>query len=175
MLNVNLLLIKEYRDNVFRELKIPPLDFEPMTNEESYEKFRQAIIKHVNKNEDGRPVYAAVTVSKPYTETINKDLYLTGLAYQYSKKKIDNISILENNVEELFLLDYLKEYFAISDISVGNVKSMNGNYLLPFAALSLHYSKIGCVVKAQYYKDLALKVATDADRLEEYETYFNKE
>jgi hypothetical protein len=174
MLNVNLLLIKEYREKVFNELEIPQLDFEPITNEENYEKFQQLIIKRVAENKKARPVYVAVTVTKPYTNTINKDLYLTGLAYLYSKKKIDNISLLVQNVEQVFLLDYLNEYFSIGDISIGNVHSMNGNYLFPFATLSLHYLSIGNAVKANYYKKLALKVATEGEILNEYETYFKE-
>lgn len=173
MLNLNLLLIKEYRERIFKELDISPLEFDPMTNEETYEKFQQIIIKQVANNKKGRPVYAAVTVSTPYTNQINKDLYLTGLAYLYSIKSIDNISLLKKNIEELFLLDYIKEYFPI-DISVGNVNSMNGNYLIPFATLSKHYFIAGDTTKANYCKDQALKVATASERLEEFETYFTK-
>ena len=48
MLNVNLLLIKEYRERIFKELEILPFDFDPMTSEETYEKFQQIIIKQVS-------------------------------------------------------------------------------------------------------------------------------
>ncbi len=174
MLNMNLLLIKEYREHVFSELEIPQLDFEPMENEENYEKFQQIIIKQVAKNKKDRPVYAAVTVSHPFTKIIEKDLYLTGLAYLCSKKKIDNIPILVKNVEELFLLDYLNQYFSINDISIGNVNSMNGNYLIPFATLNQYYFSIGNTIKADYFKNLALKVATDGEILDQYKTYFNE-
>jgi hypothetical protein len=160
MLNVNLLLIKEYREKVFNELEIPQLDFEPIENEENYEKFQQLIITRVAENKKGRPVYTAVTVSNPYTNTMTQNLYLTGLAYLYSKTKIDNLPMLVQNVEQVFLLDYLKEYFSINDISVGNVNSMNGNYFYPFATLSKYYDQIGNPSKADYYKKLALKVAT---------------
>lgn len=174
MLNVNMLLIKEYRERVFNELGIPQLEFEPITNEENYEKFQQIIIRQVASNKKARSVYAAVTVTKPYTTRINKDLYLTGLAYLYSTKKIDNISLLEKNVEQLFLLDYLKEYCPIDDISVGNVNSMNGNYFFPFSTLSKHYYNMGNTIKADYYKNSALKVATDGEILDQYKTYFTE-
>lgn len=174
MLNVNLLLIKEYRERIFNEFVIPQLDFDPMTNDEAYEQFQQTIIKLVASNKKGRPVYAAVTVSDPYRDKISKDLYLTGLACLYSAKKINNVALLELNVEQLFLLDYLSEYFAINDISVGNVNSMNGNYLFPFATLSKHYYSVGNIAKADYYKNLALKVATNGDILDQYKTYFTE-
>ncbi len=44
MLNVNLLLIDEYRERIFKELEIEPLGFNPLVNERSYEKFQQTII-----------------------------------------------------------------------------------------------------------------------------------
>lgn len=175
MLNVNLLLIKEYREKIFNELEIPQLDFDPAASEENYERFQQLIVKRVAENKSARPVYVAVTVSQPYTDTITKDLYLTGLAYLYSVKRIDNINLLVQNVEQIFLLDYLKEYFSISDISAGNVKSINGNYLFPFAALSQYYYRSGNTTKADHYKKLALKVATDGEILDKYETFFTKQ
>jgi hypothetical protein len=174
MLNVNLLLIKEYRERIFNEFVIPQLDFDPMTNDEAYEQFQQTIIKLVASNKKGRPVYAAVTVSDPYRDKISKDLYLTGLACLYSTKKINNVALLELNVEQLFLLDYLSEYFAINDISVGNVNSMKGNYLFPFATLSQHYYSVGKIAKADYYKNLALKVATNGDIFDQYKSYFTE-
>lgn len=171
MLNVNLLLIPEYRERIFKELEIEPLGFNPIEDERSYEKFQQTLITKISSNKKQRPVYAAITLTKPYTDLISPNLYLTGLAYQYSLRTVDYLSLLKRNVDQLFLIDYIKEYF-VTDISVGNVNSMNGNYLIPFATLSEQYLKEGNIVKANYYKDLALKVATASDRLEEYETYF---
>lgn len=172
MLNVNLLLIKEYRERIFKELGISPLDFEPMANEANYERFQQLLIRKIAENKDAKPVYAAVTISREYMAGTQQDLYLTGLAYLYSTKKIDHIPLLIKHVEQGFLLDYLSEYFPANDISVGNVNSMNGNYLFPFAELSQYYRRTGNTEKAEYYKALALKVSTVAEILNEYKTCF---
>jgi hypothetical protein len=51
---------------------------------------------------------------------------------------------------------------------------MNGNYLFPFATLSKHYFNIGNILKANYYKELALKVATDSEYIDEYKKYFSE-
>jgi hypothetical protein len=171
MLNVNLLLITEYRERIFKELEIEPLGFDPIENERNYERFQQTIITKISSNKKQKPVYTAITLSRPYTDLISPNLYLTGLAYQYSLRTVDHVSLLKKNVDQLFLLDYIQEYFA-SDISIGNVNSMNGNYLLPFTILSQVYLKEGNTTKANYYKDLALKVATASDRLEEFKIYF---
>lgn len=172
MLNINLLIIKEYRERVFKELDIPQLDFDPIANKENFERFQQSIIKLIAENKNSRAINVAVTVSPPYIQAIIKNLYLTGLAYIYSTKQMDNIPLLTYNVEQVFLLDYLKEYFSINDISIGNVRSMNGNYLFPFAALNQHYLASGNSSKADYYKNLALKLATDAEIIDVYRAFF---
>lgn len=73
MLNVNLLLIKEYREKVFKELDIPQLDFEPIANEENYEKYQKLIIKRLAENKKSRPLYIAVTVGNSYAYNIAKN------------------------------------------------------------------------------------------------------
>lgn len=172
MLNVNLLLIKEYRERILKELDILPVEFDPMNNDESFERFCQLIIRQIAANKQGRPVYIAVTVSPQYTNQIIKNLYIIGLAYLYSTNETNNITVLKTNIEQLFLLDYLKVYFPF-DISIGNVKSMNGNYLIPFATISQHYFVNGNKLKANYYKDLAWKVAVESERCGEFNNYFS--
>jgi hypothetical protein len=171
ILNVNLVLIKEYRDHVFKELGIDTLNFDPLLNDNNFELFHKTIVEHVSKNKNNRPVYVAVNVRDVYTAPITKNLYLTGLAYQYSTSNIDNIHLLKINIEQNYAIDYLKVYFP-HDISVGNVNSMNENYILPLATLSNYYTLGGDNLKANYYKDLALKVAEAADRLDLFKEYF---
>lgn len=171
ILNVNLILMKEYRDHVFKELGIDTLNFEPLLNDDDFEKFHKGIVEHVSKNKNSRPVYVAVNVRDVYTIPIIKDLYLTGLAFQYSSKNIDNIPLLKTNIEQNYAIDYLKVYFP-HDISLGNVYSMNENYILPLSTLSNDYALRGNNSKANYYKDLALKIAESADRLDLFKEYF---
>jgi hypothetical protein len=171
ILNLNLVLMKEYRDHTFKELGIDTLNFEPLENDDNFELFHNTIVEHVSKNKDHRPVYVAVNVRDVYTTPITKNLYLTGLTYQYSINHIDNIPLLKTNIEQNYAIDYLKVYFP-HDISFGNVNSMNENYILPLSTLSNYYSLGGDSIKANYYKDLALKIATAADRLDLYKEYF---
>jgi hypothetical protein len=71
------------------------------------------------------------------------------------------------------LLDYLEEYFVLNDISAGNVRSMNGNYLYPFAELSNYYERKGDIAKAQHYRKLSLKVATEGEIGDRFEKLFS--
>lgn len=163
MLNVNLLLIKEYRERVFEELGLKQLDFDPKENQENFEKYQKMLIQHISQNNQSRKIYIALTVSNSYTEVIKDDIYLTGLAYLYSKQKFDNLAILLQNVEQNFLLDYIQEYFPLNDISIGNVESINGNYVYPFAQISNYYRSQGNNSKSEYYKKLAYKLASKSD------------
>lgn len=173
LINVNLLLIPSYRQRILQELEVPEPEFDPNTSTENFEKFRQSLIEHFAKNKKNRPVYVAATVSLPYTKKISDKLYITGLAYKYSAATTDNIPLLKKNYEQVYALDYLKVYLP-HDLSEGNVRQFNGNYLASIFTLADHYRLEGNLEKADQYKALAQKVAADAGRLEEFERFFNK-
>ncbi|HQQ94675.1 MAG TPA: hypothetical protein PLQ93_08985 [Bacteroidia bacterium] len=173
VLNLNLLLIKTYRDRVFQELQVSAFDFNPLGNADNFRSYQALILRSLAENKKGRPLCAALTVGKAYTAPVQQNLYLTGLAYAYSLGSMNNTVLLKKNLEDLYLLDYIREYFP-ADISVGNVNDMNGNYLLPFATLSAHYVQAGDTAKANRYKQLAYLVANKSDRLEEFKMYFQE-
>lgn len=174
LLNVNLLLIDKYRERVFEELGVSKLEVNPLLNEENYRNFQNVIIEHVAKNQQDRPVHVAVTVSNPFINKIEKQLYITGLSYLYSTVAVDYVAQLKNNVEQLYALDYIKIYFP-KDISFENVKSMNGNYLIPFSVLSKHYKITGDVLKAEYYKKICKNIAAESGRIGEYNEIFKED
>jgi len=171
LINVNLLLIKDYRERIFKELGVTAFDIDPFANDDNYNNYRASVIEHFTKNNKNRPIYAAVTVSLPYTKDIKDKLYLTGLAYLYSPTTIDNNELLKKNFEQVYALDYLKVYFP-HDISEGNVHRFNENYFLPLAALYKHYLNNGNNLKTEYYKGLAHKIALDSDSMAAFETFF---
>jgi hypothetical protein len=174
LLNMNLLLIKDYRDRLFKELEIPPLDIDPFSGDENFERYRKSIVEHVTQNSQHRPVYVGETVRMPYTEPIRDKLYLTGLASLYSTVKIDNFFLLKKNYEETYALDYLDSYLPY-DISEGNVHAFNANYLSSLILLSSLYTSAGDVKMALKYKEIALKIANDTGHPEEYKKYFSAE
>jgi hypothetical protein len=109
-------------------------------------------------------------VSKEYTNSI-KNNYLIGLARKYSLQPINEIEILKENIEHKMLLDYLIEYFP-TDISIGNVQSINGNYLIPFAQLFNYYKLQGNNNQAEFYKSTAYKIAVLADIKNQFDILF---
>lgn len=172
ILNVGLLLRADYRESIFKQLNVPPLNYDPLQNDENYLKFKQTLVSYLAQHLKNRTIYIAVNVQNDYTSSINKYIYLTGLAYQYSTIALDASKLLRTNIEEHYAMDYLRVYFP-NDISIGNVHSMNENYIQPMGALYTYYLKANNPTKAEYYKKLAQHLAVEADRQDLYNTYFS--
>ncbi len=193
VLNLSLLFIDEYRNKIFSELGVLPWNMEPASHSvndkglaDDVEKGRKKetryntdIVKHVAANSKKHPVYVGLTVSDEYTIAIGEDLFLTGLAYEYSNKTIDNIAYLRHNFEQLYALDYLdKRFFA--DVSEYWVKMTNANYVVPMVKLYEHYKESGELAKAEAIKVKVLNMfkgeinkSTCFITEEEVKKYFN--
>lgn len=106
------------------------------------------------------PIYFALTVNEYYTKSLTDDLYIVGLAYQYSPKRIDNLALLKKNLEKNLRLDYLKhDWYGESYLATSIVTHMNTNYVAPMIMLAEHYKTSGEDKKAQEWKDFALEIA----------------
>lgn len=171
--NVSLLQIEDYRDKLFAENKIPAFDTEKfMKTYKNEMDYPQAIIRHIIQNTD-RPVYMASTMSNLYYKEFEKDLYLTGLAFRYSKSDIDNMAIIRKNYEKNFLLDYIKINFT-NDLSETVVAQMNMGYLPILFKLYEHYGLTGETEKCTEVKKLAAKIAETAGKESEVMPWFEK-
>ena len=106
------------------------------------------------------PVYFALTVYKNHFEPITDDLYIVGLAYQYSPERIDNLALLKKNLEKNLQLDYLKyDWYDQSYLAKDIIAHMNTNYIAGMIMLAEHYKASGEDGKASQWKDFALTVA----------------
>ena len=113
------------------------------------------------------PVYFALTVYEPVTKPITDDLYIVGLAYQYSPKRIDNLALLKKNLENNLRLDYLRydwcdDGYLARDI----IAHMNLNYIAPMVMLAEHYQTAGEDKKFQDWKGFAVMLAFKAGKEE---------
>jgi hypothetical protein len=113
------------------------------------------------------PIYFALTVYENYTKSLTDDLYIVGLAYQYSPKRIDNLALLKKNLENNLRLDYLKnDWYGKSYLATDIIAHMNTNYVAPMIMLAEHYKASGEDRKAQDWKNFALKVARNSGKKE---------
>jgi len=105
VLNVHMLYLDEYREMYFKKLGIDPIDTEGLSMND--------MIAHVMKNDKGIPVHIATTAYFCIEDSsLDSNLYLTGLTYQYSEEPIDNNSLIRRNFEQRYALDYLKVKFS---------------------------------------------------------------
>jgi len=111
------------------------------------------------------PLYFAVTIYGGQTKPFKSDLYLTGLAFRHSFERIDNIALVKKNLEKEFHSDYL-EMEVYNDLFPGkNLQAYtNLNYISPMLVLGEHYKAGGEKEKAEYWKNLALKLAERAGK-----------
>lgn len=170
VINTSLILAKDYRDRLFKELGIAPITYDPFENHERFEKELVSLLASNTKN---RPVYVALTANKNLIEPHQQNLYLTGLAYEYCATTIDNMATLKKNFEHNYALDYLDKTF-VADISAGLVKNLNTNYTVPMVKLYQHYILAGEAQKAEQIKTLSLKIAENTSCEKEVKNYFKK-
>ncbi|MBN2350814.1 MAG: hypothetical protein JXJ22_18395 [Bacteroidales bacterium] len=156
VLNVHLLSITEYRNTLFKKLNIPALlkDYPEGASAEN----QKEIINHIIKNKpENLPLYISTPAWKQFLE-YEKNLYIVGLALEFSTENIDNIALLKNNFENRYALDYIYNQFTF-DISRGIVNRINVNYLPGIIKLYQHYRLSGEEEKAASIKKLGLIIA----------------
>jgi len=113
------------------------------------------------------PIYFGLTVMEHYTKSLSDDLYIVGLAYQYSPERIDNLALLKKNLEKNLRLDYLKnDWYDDSFLAKDLIAHMNLNYIAPMIMLAEHYNTSGEDKKAQDWKGFALLLAFRAGNKE---------
>ena len=107
--------------------------------------------------------YYALTLGRENIAPIKDQLYVVGLASQISEKRIDNISIIKNNLENRFLMDYLTvDFNGESPFAAGKV--LSANYLVPMLLLDEHYRSAGENEKAQQLEFVIRKLAEESGR-----------
>lgn len=159
VINLSLLGVDYYREKLFKELGV---DKWVADTAKPHKQYKEKIVKHVAGNKKGFPVYLGLTVDPAYSSLIKDNLYITGVAMEYSETSLDNIALLKRNFEQLYALDYLDRPF-YQDISADLVKIINCNYVVPMLKLYDHYKTAGDTQKMEWIKNKVLLVAKGGD------------
>jgi hypothetical protein len=159
VLNSYMLMKDEYRKKIFQKLGMED-QFEPSSDLKSMENWEAKMKENIKKliEHSNRSFYVTNTNDEKMFGGYKDDFYLTGLNYKYSKSNLDNTSIIRNNVENKYKLDYLDVSFAF-DISQRIVERSHGQYLASFIKLHNHYRLSGENDKATKLKQRILKIA----------------
>lgn len=167
IINVSLALIDTYREKLFANNKIAALKLMNDADRRS-----SNLVNHLIENVTDRPIYVSVFADDDCYKKYANQMYLTGLSYKYSKEPFDNLAVIRNNVENKFLLDFLKQTFN-NNYAQSVVNQMNTGYLAIFLKLYEHYQASGEMVKAQKLKELAKNIAEKGNTTD-WLKYFEK-
>ncbi|MBX2840768.1 MAG: formylglycine-generating enzyme family protein [Flammeovirgaceae bacterium] len=146
LVNLNWLNSPVYKSYLVEHFGLNPLDFKFPANP-SKDQFNYAIQQLIENNPE-KNFFFGLSMSSSSLSQIKQQLYLVGLASQYSPRRIDNVKILQENFEKKFLTDYLKENF-YSELPYTTARVLTQNYLSPIYLLSKKYQSTGELGKAQ--------------------------
>ncbi len=169
ILNLDLLNSKVYRE---RKLKATGLMLDEAGLFPEHDQ-RQAICALLPEQNKVHNFYYALTVSRESISPIKDHLYVVGLASQLSSERLDNISVIKENIERKFLLDYLTvDFNGENEFSAGRVLSVN--YLVPMLLLNDHYVKTGENEKARKLEALVAKLASEGGKMDLVEGFLHR-
>ncbi len=173
ILNISLTSVQSYFENAVKSKKID-LDYKSMQSRAQQQgasnypaTLMQEIAAELTEKYPQYPLYFALTVYPNYIEAFKENLYAVGLAFRYNKKRLDNIALIRRNLEQNFILDYLKFDYANDQYPGKRLAArMNLNYISPMMLLAEHYSLSGDQEKAFRWKNFALSLAEAAGNKE---------
>ncbi len=162
VLNINLLIVDEYRNKVFAELGLPIFNKQYNDAKEANENCVKEILNFMAKSIK-QDLYISVTAQEESYTDIRNDLYLTGLAYLHSKKPLNKIALIQKNMEQNYKLEYLETSFK-KDISQYAVDCLNQNYIVPLISLYENYKALGNVEKQKVIKNKITQLAETSEQ-----------
>jgi hypothetical protein len=125
--------------------------------------FMKQLVLELSQKYPQYPIYFALTVYSNYIESFKDNLYAAGLAYRYNIKRMDNIALIRKNLEQNFMLDYLKFDYPDDHFPGKRLAAkMNLNYISPMMILAEHYYLSGDVENAKQWQQRALDLAETA-------------
>jgi hypothetical protein len=172
IINTSLITVDEYRNLIFNKLNIPSLALSIMESKESeYDKNVAKIFKHIIENQ--KSVYAAASAVHSFEKDYESELFLTGLAYKFSKENIENTAIIRRNYEKRYLLDYIKQSFSFN---IGDQISneFNSMYLPSMLKLYNSYKESEEFTKLKDLEALILMISEKSGQKDEILKVLNK-
>ena len=172
VLNVSLIMADEqYLKDKLSEKKIK-INFDDLPKYRTKE-FASGLGKYISENCPEIPVYFALTVYEGYINPLKDNLYITGLAYKYSEKRLDNFALIKKNLENNFRLDYLAyDWYSEDYLATSLMPQLNMNYVVSMVMLAEHYKDSGETNRSLKWKEQALQIAKKAGNEKELQEEF---
>ena len=169
ILNLELLVSKNYRDT-----KLAAVGLKSPLFEDKSEVDKRLFCSIIPEQNPEKKFYYALTMGRDNISAINNQLYVVGLASQLSTARLDNISVIKENLEKRFLMDYLLvDFNGESEYSAGRV--LSSNYLVSMLLLNDHYLKTGEGAKAKQLEKVFTKIANETGKTELVDNFLGRE
>lgn len=134
---VPFLVVKEYREWLFKKLGIDiPTLKEPQTAED-YDDNEQTLIRAIVEHYASKVYFSPLNPNNT-NNPWKQNLYNEGLLLKYAEKPYDNMAVKLRNVEQRYMMEYLLVSFR-PDWTAG--QRLSANYAVMLANLLPHYAK----------------------------------
>jgi len=135
--------------------------------------FREQLITRLPLENPQSKFYYALTLSGENIVTIKDQLYVVGLASEFSATRIDNLSAIKENLEKRFLMDYLTvDFNGENEFAAGRV--LSANYLVPMLMLHEYYVSSNESVEAKKLEQVIMKLAHETGRDMQVRNFLNR-
>lgn len=161
---LSFLLLEEYRNWLFKKLDVPMPTLKPITKMSDYLDNEHTLVQAII-DKYGSKVYFSNLVSSKNIEPWKENLYNEGLVLKYSRKSYDNLAVKRRNVEDKYLLEYLKVSFH-PDWTVG--QRLNANYAVLLADLLPYYHEKNDTKHYVWLKSLLMNGVTNTTLSEQH-------
>lgn len=173
VINLPLFTLENYRNHLLKTLSINPKQPYPLNDKSRMGATSSEVGKWIVANFKGKNWYMAETVSDEFYKSFEDSLFLEGLAFKFSEKKYDNVSILKENLENRFLKDYLKVAFT-HNAGQEVADCLDANYIpamvMVYESLLAKKDMSGAAKMKQEIKALAARL----HKTEELDAYFKQ-
>lgn len=128
----------------------------------SKETQKSTLLRELPLSNPDKDFYYALTLSNKDLIPVEERLYVVGLASMHTDQEFDNYQVLQQNIEQKFLMDYLTVNFnGEPKTSTGRVYETN--YIVPFLLLKEYYDELGDEANAERWREQILEVAERSD------------
>ncbi len=121
----------------------------------------------------GRPAYFAPTVGERRLQRFSRNLYSEGLVLRYSEQPYDNLAVMKRNVEQRYLLDYLRVSF-VPQRRWASDTTMQLNYVVVLGPLLRFYRESGDSARLAWLTGLLREAIDRASCDEERKSRFRQ-
>ena len=122
-----------------------------------------------------RPAYMSTGTDLQFfrAHDLEDHMYLVGNAIKYSSEDFNNTSVMKDNFENKYFMEYLLQNFQVHSQDEVVKTRMNLTYLPGLIHMRNYYDNSGDSSKVEWYARLIDKIAMDSGRKEEVLSWFN--